>query len=212
MTSSTDTIVGLTIRNTKLSDVDRISTLDIETYPNMAPMPPECIRSQITSFPAGQFIALHNDKAVGYAASIIVSGDIALKAHTWSEVTGNGYATTHNPQGDYLYGMEICVDNAYQNHHIGHLIYDKRKELCIQMRLKGIVAGGRLTCLAQEINVVKTPERYIEMVQMEKIKDRTLLFQLHNNFKIIGILKNYLPEDEQSLGHASHLIWHNPEL
>jgi predicted amidohydrolase len=29
---------------------------------------------------------------------------------------------------------------------------------------------------------------------------------------VIGVLKDYLPDDKESLGYASHLIWHNPEI
>ncbi len=50
------------------------------------------------------------------------------------------------------------------------------------------------------------------MVQMDLIHDHTLIFQLHNNFEIMGILKDYFPDDKDSKGYASHLIWHNPEV
>jgi hypothetical protein len=37
-----------------------------------------------------------------------------------------------------------------------------------------------------------------------------LTFQLSNGFEPLGVLKNYLPEDAQSVGSAVHMVWRNP--
>ncbi len=202
----------LIIRNATLKDVPGICRLDKAVYPDWLPWDMACINSQITRYPEGQFIALFDNEVVGYSASIRVSGAIALCQHTWEDITGNGFATTHDPHGDYLYGMETFIDPRFWNKHIGHRIYNERKELCVRSHLKGIVACGRMSHFSEEKKRVKTPEKYIELVQNEKIHDHTLLFQLHNGFEIIGILKNYLKEDKKSLGYGAHLLWHNPEL
>lgn len=212
MVNSTIKKAQLIVRTATLKDVPNISLLVEKVYPEMPAWDLQCITSQITHFPEGQFVTIFNDKIVGYAASLMVSGDLAFKQHSWKEITDNGYVKNHNQKGDYLYGVEFCVDKDYQHRYIGHRLYDARKELCIRLHLKGIIAGGRLLRLAKEIQTVKTPEHYIEMVQLEKIYDRTLLFQLHNGFEVIGVLKDYLPDDKKSLGFASHILWHNPEI
>lgn len=45
---------------------------------------------------------------------------------------------------------------------------------------------------------------------MKKLRDPVLEFQLRNGFEIIGVLKDYLPHDRDSMGYAAHLIWKNP--
>ena len=212
MTSSMVKKASLITRNATLDDVQGISNLVEKVYPDMPPLKIDSIVSLVQRYPEGQFVALFDDKIVGYCASIRISNKLALAPHTWEGITGNGYATTHSHDGDYLYGVETCVDPVYWNHHIGHRIYNERKELCIRLGLKGIIAGGRMVELAKEIKTAKTPEKYIEMVQQEKILDHTLLFQLRNGFEIIGVLKDYFPDDKHSLGYATHLIWHNPEV
>ncbi len=212
MTSSIVKKASLVTRHATPADVGGISELVEKVYPDMPPLKIDSIQSLIQHYPEGQFVAVFDDKIVGYCASIRTSSTQALRPHTWDEISGNGYATTHDPKGDYLYGLETCVDSAYWNHHIGHRLYNERKELCILLRLKGIITGGRMTELAKEIKQVKTPEKYVEMVQQEQIHDHTLLFQLHNGFEVIGILENYFPDDNESLGYATHLIWHNPEI
>lgn len=212
MTASTIKKPRLVIRKARLSDVNQISALVEKIYPGMKAWDLACIRSQINHFPQGQFVAVFDNQIVGYCASIRISGKLALKQHSWEAITGNGYSTTHDAEGDYLYGLETCVDNTFWNHHIGHRLYNARKELCIHLHLKGIITGGRMPLLSQEIEEAKTPEKYIQMVQMDKIPDHTLLFQLHNGFEVLGVLKDYLSDDKDSLGFATHLIWHNPEI
>src|SRR3990167_7413373 len=113
MTSSTLKKARLIIQNPTLKQAEEISALIERVYPDMPRWSLDCIKSQITHYPEGQFIALFDKQIVGYSASIRISGTRALKQHSWDEITGNGYCTTHDPEGDYLYGVETCVDNTY---------------------------------------------------------------------------------------------------
>ena len=38
-----------------------------------------------------------------------------------------------------------------------------------------------------------------------------LNFQLHEGFDFCGVLEDYLPEDKESCGHASIIVWLNPD-
>lgn len=203
---------GLEIRNAILEDVSGISRVVEKVYPDMPAWPLEAIRSQIETFPEGQFVALLNGHYIAYSALLRIAGTKALKAHTWAKITGNGFASTDDPLGDYLYGIETCVDPDYQASHVGRGIYTMRKGLCTHLNLKGIIAGGRMSRFAENYQIAKTPEDYITLVKRKEIADPTLSFQLSNDFQIIGILQNYLPDDSQSLGYAAHLLWRNPVI
>ncbi|MCP5467775.1 MAG: GNAT family N-acetyltransferase [Deltaproteobacteria bacterium] len=204
----------LTIRQAKIRDIHKIQKLIQQVYPKLATYPLSLIRGQINSFPEGHFVAQYDGEIIGYCASIRLSEKTVMASHTWKEITGGGYGTTHDQNGDYLYGYEIAVSPDYRGMKIGQRFYDERKKLCKFLRLKGIVFGGRLPKLKKSIKLkkVKSPEEYIEAVQARKIQDPVLYFQLRNGFEPIGILKNYLPSDESSLGYACHLIWKNPEF
>ncbi len=154
---------------------------------------------------------MYEGKVIGYCASILVMGKLALSQHTWHEVTGGGYGSTHDPEGDYLYGIEIFVDADFRGMRVGERFYQTRKKLCIEHHLKGIVFGGRLPFLSRKIKQLKTAENYIEAVKTKKIRDTVLSFQLHQDFEVLGVLSNYLPSDKESMGVAAHLLWKNPE-
>ncbi|KTD15261.1 hypothetical protein [Legionella hackeliae] len=66
---------------------------------------PDALRGQIHHFPKGQFVVEYEEQIVGYCATFKISGDIALQPHTWNEITEGGYASRHDPNGDFLYGM-----------------------------------------------------------------------------------------------------------
>lgn len=204
----------LSIRNATAADVPAIADLSTRVYAGtgMYGYSTGSLRGQINNFPAGQFVAMVDDLVVGYCATFRISESIGLKRHSWTEITGNGYASRHDPNGDWLYGMEVCVDPAFQGYRIGQRLYNQRKALCQSLGLKGIVFAGRLPTLAKRIKRFKNVDDYIEQVQSKKQRDPVLSFQLRNGFEVIGVLPNYLDADQQSLGYGIHLAWRNPKV
>jgi predicted amidohydrolase/ribosomal protein S18 acetylase RimI-like enzyme len=204
----------LYVRKATPADVEAISELTNRIYADTG-MPGHSkasLRGTINHFPDGQFVISVDEKIVGFCATFIISGSLALKPHKWVEITGNGYASRHDPMGDWLYGMEVCVDPDYRGYRLGQRLYGERKKLCQELGLKGIVFGGRLPSLARRIKKYGTVENYIDQVKQKKVRDPVLSFQLHNDFEVKGLLKDYLPNDQQSLGYAVHLFWKNPRV
>lgn len=200
----------LTVRLASIKDASEILTLSKKVYKTIPPYTKAHIMGHLNSFPDGQFVATYNDKVIGYCASILCQEKQVLASHSWHEISGGGYASTHDPSGKFLYGIEIFVDPEFRGIRVGERFYQARKKLCVDRRLKGIAFGGRMPLLSKKIKQIKTPEAYIEAVKQKKIRDYVLSFQLHQDFEIIGVLPNYLPTDKESLGYAAHLMWRNP--
>lgn len=202
----------LIIRNATPKDVSALKKLTHRTYvgTGIEGYSASALTGQINNFREGQFVATYDDEIVGYCASFIIAGRIALKPHTWVEITGNGYASRHDPQGDYLYGMEVCVDPNFRGYRIGQRFYNARKQLCQNLGLKGIVFAGRLPSYARKARQFPDVEEYVQEIVHKNQRDAVLSFQLHNGFDVLGVIKNYLPSDQASLGNGVHLIWHNP--
>lgn len=199
----------LMIRQTSHQDIPALVELSRKIYPDFYSTADE-LRGQMSSFPEGQYVALYDGHVVGYCATFIISGEIALKPHTWDEITGGGFASRHDPDGDYLYGMEVCIDGEYRGLRIGQRLYDARKKLCQQFELKGIVFGGRMPGYVRRKAKVSSPEEYVDQVKARKIRDQVMNFQISNGFEPIGILRGYIPEDKESEGYAVHMVWRNP--
>lgn len=201
-------------RQATKDDVDEILTLSKKVYQDFSEYPADMLLGQITNFPEGCILVEVDGKIVAYSASIRLSEKKVLnQRHTWNSITGGGYGTTHEKDGEFLYGYEVFVDPEQRGQRIGQRIYDARKNLVRHYRLKGIVFAGRIPNLSRSVKrkKVQGPEDYLEAVKNKKLRDPSLGFQLRNGFEPLGVLFNYLPEDKQSLGHAIHLMWQNPE-
>lgn len=199
------------LRNAKMKDIPQIVSLSKKVYGKTDAYKSEIIRGQINNYPEGCFVISMSGKIVAYSASLLIEEKKAKAPHTWYEITAGGYGSTHNDDGDYLYGYETCVDPSVRGKRLGQRIYNARKNLVKFEKLKGVIFGGRIPNYHKKAKKVKNVQEYIEKVSNKEIKDSTLGFHLRNDFQIIGILENYLKEDKESLGYAVHLLWDNPE-
>lgn len=200
------------MRKTKFSDYEAIKSITERVYPGLPPYSQEAFRAQLNHFPEGQFVVEYEDQVVGFCISFMITEELAFKDHTWKEITGSGFASRHDPKGDYLYGMEVCVDPDYQGRKVGERLYNERKNLCQNLGLKGIVFAGRMPGLKKRSKKYPTPELYLEDVKTKKIKDPTISFQISNDFEPIKVLHDYLPSDAESMGHAALMKWSNPHI
>jgi len=201
---------ALHVRQAELADIPGIVALSGKVYLEMGAYSESMIQGQIINFPDGQVVVEYEDEIVGYAASFLIDEADALSPHTWSEITGNGYASRHNPRGEWLYGMEICVDPDRRRLRIGQRLYDARKELAERYELKGIVFGGRMPNWRRRRKQYASPQAYLEAVMAQEVSDPVIRFQTRMGYEPLGVLKGYMPDDRESGGYATHMVWRNP--
>ena len=198
------------LRLLKLNDFNELKDAMIEAYSSMGIQfwKEESLNKLINKFPDGQICIELDGKVVGAALSIRVDLSKFSENHTYKEITGGFSFDTHDDKGDVLYGIEIFIHPEYRGMRLGRRLYDARKTLCEQLNLKSIIVGGRIPNFHKHADSL-SPREYIEKVKNRAIHDSTLTFQLSNDFQIKKVLKNYLPDDHESMGYATLLIWHN---
>jgi len=207
---SEKTRARLEVRVAQPADARGILALVARTYPDQSNYSLGMIRGQINNYPEGQFVAIYDGKVVGYCAASRVDERLAFGPHDWEQISGNGFGTRHVPNGDWLYGYEMCVDPTVRGLRIGKRLYEERRVLAERLDLKGIVFGGRMPGYARARRKVGTPEDYLRLVREGKLKDPVIGFQLANGFEPVDILPRYLPEDKRSAGFAVRMRWRNP--
>lgn len=200
----------LIIRNATPADIPGLQALSAKVYGEGEEYSRDHLMAQINRFPDGQFIAEYEGQIVGHCATFMIASEYALAPHTWMQITGGGYAARHDPEGDVLYGMDVAVDPDFRRLRIGQRFYRARRDLCQWLELKGIVFAGRMPGYARRAKQYPNPEDYVKAVQESKLKDPVISFQIKQGFEPIGVLRNYLPEDTDSLGNATHMYWKNP--
>lgn len=168
----------------------------------------EQIETLIRIFPEGQVVTVVDDKIVGCALSIIVNYEMVKGDHTYAKVTGNETFCTHDPDGNILYGIEVFIHPDYRGLRLARRMYEYRKELCEKLNLKAIMFGGRIPNYHKYADNM-WPKEYIAKVRSREIYDPVLTFQLSNDFHVRKVIKNYLPNDEESKHCATLLQWDN---
>ena len=194
------------LRNLQVEDYFGLREAMIEAYAGIGGdyWYAQDIKKLLEIFPDGQLCVLVDGKVVASALSIIVNYRKYGDSHTFEEITGKYTFSTHDPDGDVLYGIELFVHPEYRGLRLGRRLYDARKELCESLNLRAIIAGGRIPNYKNYADVLK-PREYIEKVRLKEIFDATLTFQMSNDFHVKKILKNYLPGDTESKEFATLL-------
>lgn len=199
----------LKLRNLQFDDYPHIKRImEIVYHSAGGAMPEAKFRSILKTFPEGQICIEDDGKVIAAAFAVVVDYDKFGDKHTYMEITGNAYATTHDPKGDVLYGIDIFADPDYREMRLGRRLYEARKELCQNLNLRAIMAGGRIPGYKDHSHEM-SPQKYIEKVKNKSIYDPILSFQLSNDFEVKQVLKGYLPEDKESQGYATLLEWFN---
>ncbi len=210
----------------RIEAVDRIEIVNIRPRhaPGLAQLQRECFPtlgaqelmtedhflSHCEIFPEGDFVVLSGERVIGLGSGFFTDFDFDAPHHTFLEVIAGGYYTNHDPNGAYYYGADISVHPDFRGQGIGRLLYDTRKDLVRRYAKKGIVGGGVLPGYVHYKGKI-TPAEYVELVVRGQLSDPTLTFQLHNGFKVLGMLENYI-EDSASDNWAALIVWENEEL
>lgn len=202
--------LNVIVRQLAIEDYNDLHEAMLLSYGNIDddPWRRRQVSNLLDLFPQGQIAVEVNGKVVACALSIIVDYDKYGDAHTYDEITGKETFSTHDADGDVLYGIEVFVHPDYRGMRLARRLYDVRKELCEQFNLRAIAAGGRIPGYKQYADSL-TPRQYINKVRMKEIYDPILTFQLSNGFQVKKVLKQYLSGDSESLEYATLLEWPN---
>jgi predicted amidohydrolase/ribosomal protein S18 acetylase RimI-like enzyme len=199
----------ITVRELTAADADEVVAISHKVYKNInAAWNRGNVLELLRIFPEGQVCVEDNGVVVAFAFSLIVDYDAYGDEHDYMEITGDFKFTTHDPAGDVLYGIEVCVDPASQGLRLGRRLYDARKEICENLNLRAIIAGGRMPNYGK-YSAELSPREYIERVRQKEIYDPVMSFQLSNDFHVKKVLTDYLNVDTESRAYATLLQWNN---
>ncbi len=207
--SDTPSDVHLKLRLLEETDYPQLAELMEQVYSDIGGAWPErSIRMLIQEFPEGQIAIEDQGRLVAAALTVRCDYDRFSRQHTYEDLIGRRERIKNDKNGDALYGMDLFVDPEYRDLRLGRRLYDARKELCRQLNLRAILAGGRIVNYHRHSSEL-TPSEYIRAVDYKEVHDPILSFQLANDFEVKRLLKGYMPEDQKSEGYATLLEWNN---
>ncbi len=205
------------IQPTTAAYAERMEALTSTVYGVDARQDPLCLdarhyRHHLQVFPEGQFVAVDSrtDEVLGLTACMVVDytpENPFLGA--WWDTIGDGWLTPHNLSGEWMYGVESCVNPACQGLGIGSRLMDARFNLLRQMNLRGMMAGSAIIDYPKVADTVPV-EDYVQDVIEGKRFDTNLSKQLHKGFRAAHLIPDYLSVEESG-GWGVLIVWDNPD-
>ncbi len=196
----------LRLRPSETADAGRLAYIQETVFPSLAPeerMRAEHFAFHVGLFPEGQWVVTADGIVVASTSSIRYGFDPKHPvAHRFAEVFDNGYLRSHDPGGNWLYGMDMAVLPEYRGLGIARLLYRERQHVVRRLGLDGQMTVGMLNgYLASGYPSVRA---YFEAVQQGEINDPTVSVQLRMGFCILALIEDYL--NDPTCGHAGVLM------
>jgi GNAT superfamily N-acetyltransferase len=196
---------GYTIQNTQPEHAAALDELQGIIFPTLAVEERIATRHylhHIQLFPEGQFVVLDGEKAIGMSSTIRYH--LALEDHTFLEISDHLWLNTHEPAGEWMYGMDVGVHPDYRGQGLARQIYRARQETCRILGLKGQITVGMPNGYANYAAQMSL-DTYYEKWLAGEIFDPTVSVQRKMGFEPIRLIHNYL-DDPQCGGGGVLLV------
>jgi len=204
-------MLSLTIRTYERGDFANIIALQAECFPPPFPSDlwwnPDQLTEHVTRFPEGALCAVVDGRIVGSMTALRVTIKDG-KPHTWASVTDEGYIRNHDPEGDTVYVVDLCVAPQYRKHGVGKWLMQSMYETVVHLGCRRLLGGGRMPGYGEHADKLD-PWEYVDRVSAGELFDPVITFMLRCGRLPVGIVAGYL-EDEQSAHYAALMEWRNP--
>ncbi|MGI2328916.1 GNAT family N-acetyltransferase [Planococcus sp. YIM B11945] len=204
--------VKAVVRNYEEKDFPALISVQRESFP--PPFPPDLLwsedqlRSHVQNYPDGAVCVEIKGELVGSITSLLINFDLKNPQHSWEEVTGSGFISTHQPQGKTLYIVDVCIKPAFRRLDLGKLLMQAMYERVVHDNLDRVLGGGRMPGYHRHADDF-SPQQYIDQVIAGKLRDPVITFLLRCGRMPMCLLPNYL-KDEESHHYALLMEWQNP--
>lgn len=204
------------IDTTRAEHVPALAALQRVVFPTLSDdelLTEEKYLKHLEIFPEGQFVALvdgdEGEIVVGSASAFRTNFDFDDIQHTFLDAVADGWLTNHDPNGEWLYGVDMSVHPDYRGRRIGRRLYEARQQLVFELNLRGEIAGAMLPGYHYHHRRLRSVAQYILRVKQGHLYDPTLSMQLKNGFRVRGILYNHIT-DPRSNNTATLIVRENP--
>ena len=114
-----------------------------------------------------------------------------------------GWLTNHDPNGDWLYGLDIGIHPAYRGRKLAKELYLATHEMARRLRLKGEVTAGMMNGYGAVSDRMPAEVYYQELLEGKRT-DPTITAQMKMGFLPLGLIHGYL--DDPACGNYGVLL------
>lgn len=187
---------GIWIVSTRPEHASPLEALQVTVFPTLADTQrfkaPHYLK-HIEMFGDGQFVALDGSRVVGMTTSIRMHFDFNHGHHTFDEVFQGGWLTSHDDDGDWLYGADIGTHPEYRGKGLARALYAARQHTVTKLGLKGQVTVGMLSGYGA-VKDACSIEDYFQDLKLGRRFDPTISAQRKIGFEIRDLVRDYLDD------------------
>lgn len=201
------------IRNYAARDFEELIRIQAESFP--PPYPEELLWNQeqlsshVQHYPEGAICIEVDGELAGSMTALRMQWDSAYpSSHTWAEVTDDGYIRNHQPDGNTLYIVDLCVRPKYRKWGLAQLMMQAMYHLVIAQGMDRLLGAGRMPGyhrVAEQLSA----QQYLDQVAAGEMHDPVISFLLRCGRMPVGVAADYL-DDEESCHYAALMEWRNP--
>lgn len=203
---------GLVVQSTEAKHAAQLEALQETVFPTLDKTvlfrAPHYL-NHIRIFPEGQFVVTDGDKVVGMTSTIRYHLD-EKKPSTFAEVIDGGFLNTHEPDGEWLLGLDIGTHPQWRGRGIARRLYDARQQTVERLNLRGQYTYGMLSGYGALKATMGAEEYYAELIAGKR-KDPTVSRQIANGFEAVKLVPGYL-EDPICDNYVVLLVRKNPNF
>lgn len=197
---------GVIVRHMLPEDAVQLENLQKIVFPTLAVE--ELIRREhylnhLKLFPEGQFVITDGPKVIGMTTTMRSKFDFEHYNHTFSEIMSGGWMSNHDPEGDWLYGLDIGIHPEYRGNGLARILYRARQDMARALGLKGQVTVGMMSGFGAVKENMSGQDYYRELIEGKRV-DPTVTPQMKIGFKPVALIPDYL--DDPVCGNYGVLI------
>ena len=186
---------GLVVQTTRAEHAEQLEALQEMVFPTLAKealfRAPHYLH-HISFFPEGQFVVTDGDKVVGMTTTIRYHLDESQRL-PFAVVIDGGYLNTHEPDGEWLYGLDVGTHPQWRGRGIARLLYDARQQTVERLNLRGQFTYGMLSGYGALKDTMRVEDYYDELVAGKR-KDPTVSRQIANGFAVVKLVRGYIED------------------
>lgn len=168
----------------------------------------EKVKSHFKICPNLIYCAFENGKLIATVGSIYTTESEMKNKKTWLKKTANGFLTTHMPNGDVVFGVDLSVKKGAPKKISDKIVFSAIFIGLIGEGKKTVYIGSRIPSY-HKYKDMNVDDYVFGKRKNGKPFDPELYFYLKNGFEIVEIIPEYM-EDPESLNYGVLIKWDNP--
>lgn len=197
------------IRHLTLDNIVEVLALERLAWPDDVQASEEQLRDRLGTFAEGFLGAFVEEGLAGMASSQVLQFSHADAGRSWKDLTADGWISrTHQPGGDCLYFVSICVHPHARGRGIGSSLNRGRLDLCKRLGLPLALTNTRLPNLGRylQVNTYATPGDYVDGIVAGRIREPVVNMYLGLGFRPLRLIPQCMESDRESANYGLAML------